>query len=616
MKIKKVILENFRCYKERTIIDIDDLTVFIGKNDAGKSTILDALEIFFYDGKGKVKIEKEDLNKEAERERNKDILIGVVFSALPSELIIDSTVPITLEDEYLLNENGDLEIHKIFRDGKLKGTFIFAKHPANDDFIKDLLLKPISELRDFVNQRKLKCEDKRKASLLRKSIRDSYGELTFENILIPVDKDGMREIWSKISRYLPVYTLFKSDRANTEGDPEIQDPLKVTVREIIQRPDVQEKLSEIAEEIKNAVMEIASATLDELKRINPEVAQELRPDIPDVGKLKWENVFKEIGIVSDDGIPLDKRGSGVRRLVLLSFFSAEVKRRKENNAVNVVYAIEEPETSQHPDHQKLLINNFIELSKTGNSQVILTTHSPSIAQLLPIDSLRLVKKEDNRAIVQSGKDNDNILLGIVESLGILPTLNKVVVCVEGERDRLFLLDINEYIPELKEIVDLSSKLISIIPMSGSNLRNWIDRYYLENSSVIEFHLYDRDCDEKYKEAIDKVNSRPDPSFGTLTQKREIENYIHKSLIEKEFNITIDNEIDWDNENIPVYINRITGKKVEIVKDILCGKLSKKMTKEMLEELGTWEEVKGWFEKIKESVSISVPVGAEQNVPQA
>lgn len=204
----------------------------------------------------------------------------------------------------------------------------------------------------------------------------------------------------------------------------------------------------------------------------------------------------------------------------------------------------------------------------------------------------------------------------MESLGILPTLNKVVVCVEGERDRMFLLNINEHIPELKEIVDLSSKLISIIPMSGSNLKNWIDRYYLENSSIIEFHLYDRDSDEKYKEAINEVNSRPDPSFGTLTQKREIENYTHKSLIEEEFNITINNEIDWDNEDIPAYISRKTGRTEKEIKNILCGRLSKKMTKEMLEELGAWEEVKGWFEKIKELVSISVHVGAEQNVPQA
>ncbi len=307
MKIKKVILENFRCYKKRTIIDINDLTVFIGKNDVGKSTILDTLEIFFYDGKGNVKIEKEDLNKEAEKEGDKDILIGVVFSALPSEINIDSTVHVTLKNEYLLNEDEDLEIHKIFRDGKLKGTFIFAKHPANDDFIKNLLLKPISELREFVNQRGLKCEDKRIASLLRKSIRNSYGELIFENILIPVDKEGMREIWSKISGYLPVYALFKSDRTNTEDNPEIQDPLKVTVKEIIQKSEVRDKLSKIAEEVRNAAMDIANATLEELKRINPEVAQELKAEIPDVEKLKWADVFKKIGIVSDEGIPLNKR---------------------------------------------------------------------------------------------------------------------------------------------------------------------------------------------------------------------------------------------------------------------------------------------------------------------
>ena len=47
MKISQVYLENFRGYKNKTIINFDDLTTLIGKNDAGKSTILEALEIFF-----------------------------------------------------------------------------------------------------------------------------------------------------------------------------------------------------------------------------------------------------------------------------------------------------------------------------------------------------------------------------------------------------------------------------------------------------------------------------------------------------------------------------------------------------------------------------------------
>ena len=75
MKIKKVILENFRSYKSRTIIPFSDLTAFIGKNDAGKSTILEALDIFFEGGT--VKIESNDASKGGDA---KKVLIGVVFS--------------------------------------------------------------------------------------------------------------------------------------------------------------------------------------------------------------------------------------------------------------------------------------------------------------------------------------------------------------------------------------------------------------------------------------------------------------------------------------------------------------------------------------------------------
>lgn len=51
VKLAAVILENVRGHCQSTRIEIDDLTAFIGKNDAGKSTILEALEIFFIDGK-------------------------------------------------------------------------------------------------------------------------------------------------------------------------------------------------------------------------------------------------------------------------------------------------------------------------------------------------------------------------------------------------------------------------------------------------------------------------------------------------------------------------------------------------------------------------------------
>ena len=41
MKIK-----NFRSYKDEITISFEDLTAFVGKNDIGKSSILEALDIF------------------------------------------------------------------------------------------------------------------------------------------------------------------------------------------------------------------------------------------------------------------------------------------------------------------------------------------------------------------------------------------------------------------------------------------------------------------------------------------------------------------------------------------------------------------------------------------
>ncbi|MDP0590091.1 MAG: AAA family ATPase [Candidatus Endonucleobacter bathymodioli] len=64
----------------------------------------------------------------------------------------------------------------------------------------------------------------------------------------------------------------------------------------------------------------------------------------------------------NEDIPINKRGSGVKRLILLNFFRAEAERRQnENNVPSIIYDIEEPETSKHQNHQRKLIEAFIEL---------------------------------------------------------------------------------------------------------------------------------------------------------------------------------------------------------------------------------------------------------------
>ena len=53
MKLKSLRIRNFRSYNSEITIDIDNLTVFVGKNDIGKSTILEAFafkHVNFYRG--------------------------------------------------------------------------------------------------------------------------------------------------------------------------------------------------------------------------------------------------------------------------------------------------------------------------------------------------------------------------------------------------------------------------------------------------------------------------------------------------------------------------------------------------------------------------------------
>ena len=62
-------------------VDFDDLTVLIGKNDIGKSTILEALDIFFNETSGVVKWDKSDLNvQSAEKGENEAIIPCVLLN--------------------------------------------------------------------------------------------------------------------------------------------------------------------------------------------------------------------------------------------------------------------------------------------------------------------------------------------------------------------------------------------------------------------------------------------------------------------------------------------------------------------------------------------------------
>ena len=400
MKIDKIKITNFRSYQDEIVIDLDDLNVFVGKNDIGKSTVLEALDIFFNENKGVIKLDKDDVNKKSKNEGNTEIRIGLVFSKLPNTLTIDATNPTSLVDEYLLTQEGRLEITKKYPNAGKEKIFIKAHHPTNPD-CAGLLLKKNADLKKILTANNIDCEDKTKNAEIRKSIWNHYSDnLQLEEVEIELAKEDAKNTWTQLKSYMPLYSLFQSDRKNSDGDSEVQNPMKLAVQEILKDQRLMDSLNDVTSEVEAKLNQVVGKTLEKLNEMNPEIADSLTPVIPSPDSLKWVDVFKSVSITGDEDIPINKRGSGVKRLILLNFFRAEAERRQnENNVPSIIYAIEEPETSQHPNHQRKLIEAFIELSQSENTQILLTTHSPSIVRLLEFDHIKLIKNEPNKEVV-------------------------------------------------------------------------------------------------------------------------------------------------------------------------------------------------------------------------
>lgn len=427
MKLVKFKIKNFRGYQNETIIDFENLTAFVGKNDVGKSTILESLDIFFNSGTGVVKLEKEDINKTCLANGDNEIVFSACFSELPDELTIDSTHSTSLSEEYLLNADNQLEIVKRYKDAGKEKVFIKANHPSNIN-CSELLTKKNKELKEIIDQNGIDCENKKINSIMRKAIWVHFAndlQLSEKEIETSSkgDDDSIKSIWEKLQNYIPIYSLFQSDRKNSDTDNEVQDPLQTAVKQILSSQSVQDKLKEVSDEVLKELHMVAASTLKKLNNLNSSLASTLLPKIPGAGGLKWSDVFKKVSISSNDDIPINKRGSGVKRLILLSFFQAEVDKRKvENNNRGIIYAIEEPETSQHFEHQRILIDALKKLSEQDNTQVLLTTHSSLIVKNLDFNNIRLI--QDNSYVKEVSKIQKRYLPS--------PSLNEVNYLAFGE----------------------------------------------------------------------------------------------------------------------------------------------------------------------------------------
>ena len=601
MLLKKLKLHNFRGYEDIEVNFDDNFSVLIGKNDVGKSTILEALEIFF--NSEQVKLDASDLYIKHKADDSK-IIISCEFFVENDEVVLDSTIKTKLSDEFLYNSAGLLEIYCESEAGRKMKYYINAfypkayKVPLIQMKIADLR-KELEKVKDCVND--YESINKTISSEIRKAIYSAVDSTDYEHVLIDLTKEDAKNIYNSLQKQLPLFFLFKADRENKDGDAEVQNPLRIATKNVLK--GIEDELEEVRKKIEKQVTQIGDETIEKMKELDPDIAERLRTA---VNTKAWDSIFS-FELIDDYDIPLNKRGSGVRRLLLLSYLRAEAERRaKENANTNIIYAIEEPETAQHPDYQKKLIEYIMDLSVNPLHQIIITTHTPEIAKLASLEQIIFIKKVNREPkIVENSEDKLN---DIIKTLGIYDnSKSKVIVCVEGENDINFLMNIGK-IEEFKNVVDLSSGEVAVVPMQGGTLKNWIQRDYLKDSNVKEIHLYDSDVDE-YRKAVEKMNNLQDGRrYGFITERYEMENYIPMELVEEQFGLDLSEYSDrWGIDlDIPKLLVGKVGKSLgrndmereKRVKNILSGSVMKKCTYKMIKNMGNEAEIKKWFEAIR------------------
>ncbi|MDR3615376.1 MAG: ATP-binding protein [Candidatus Obscuribacterales bacterium] len=614
MQLKTLKIKNFRSFLEETVVPISDFTALIGKNEAGKSSLLEALEIFF--NSSLVKIDEYDRPATSD---SANAEITCVFSDLPERLSLDDTSETSLSQEYLLNEDGDLEVKKVFNlatKSPKASTYVIAKHPSAAS-VTDLLLLKNTELKLRLASLQVDSDDVdlRNNSKIRQAIWQSQTELLLQRKEIPVEKEDAKAIWISLSKYMPMYALFQSDRKSTHEDREVQDPMDFAIAEAVK--EMEGQLETVKAAVERKVLELATKTLEKLKEMDPALADDLTPRFK--SEPKWQSLFK-LSLDDHDQIPIDKRGSGTRRLILLNFFRADAERRMLNaKAPAVIFAVEEPETAQHPNNQRLLVEALLNLSEAPNSQVIVTTHVPALAGLVPLESLRFLDRAASNRIAFGA---DTTYQQIADTLGLLPDKRvQVVVCVEGPTDILFLKAIGRILrTDDASLPDLDGDpRIAIIPLGGSTLKDWVGQNYLKSLGVSEVHLYDRDTENppKYQETCRQVNARSGNHFAVLTIKREIENYLHSDAIFESLGVRV---TFGDTDDVPLLVaeqlhisdasakawNLVSSedvkKKSSRAKRRLNQESVNKMSRTRLEQRDPSKEVESWLRKIADRLT--------------
>jgi len=280
-------------------------------------------------------------------------------------------------------------------------------------------------------------------------------------------------------------------------------PLKY-FKEMIIKKAQKEKLDDVISSIDEAKRKLTD--INEVKKIIFYL-EEITKGLIDINTItispsstKYSDFLNEMKIMIDDGYISEviKKGLGTQNLIIISLFRlmAEYIRDEENKFI--IYGIDEPEIGLHPHAQRQLLFALKKLSEI--SQVFVTTHSEHLIDVIQIDNIIRVGKENNKTKhykISLSPEERKILEIHGRNLEEIFFAKRVLV-VEGDTEEGFFSEVSKKVLEKtkegeKEVeINYSFDYNSVSVLNGRGDTIWFFIKLLKSLNIPFIVLIDED----------------------------------------------------------------------------------------------------------------------------
>lgn len=224
-----------------------------------------------------------------------------------------------------------------------------------------------------------------------------------------------------------------------------------------------------------------------------EIRYSMRCDIDKVCRVATEAYNKNRAHAK----PISQMGEGMKSIYMLSLLEAYAE---DDNRVPSIMVVEDPEMFLHPQLQKKASEIIYQLSK--KNQVMFTTHSPDMIFNFNSRQIRQVvlDRQYNTAI-REGTDIDRILDDLGYNAMDLMNVSFVFI-VEGKQDKSRLpLLLEKYYSEVYDEKGRPSRIAILTTNSCTNIKTYANLKYMNQLYLKEQFLMIRDGDGMDREEL-------------------------------------------------------------------------------------------------------------------